>query len=411
MDENYQPIEIMHKLFNKDYENKVCVECKAPMPSFVSINNAILLCNQCAERHMKLGYNVSYIRHISSDWDPYLFSFLERGGNSRFIRLSKKYELDNMPIEQKFNTRILEYYRLLVSYNLFIFFEIQIKSEVLADIPPFEVPYEYAKEPINNQAIYFPEFENYQIFVGRYKPEKKDPGLIDAFRYVGSGLGSMANYLGDKYQEYDMNNKIIDGGAATLKGLGIAGKSLYKIAKPVAKYATIRTVQGVGYLCDQIKNLLMEKDVEEKVGKEDGEDNNMNKDNKKNEKNKGENTEKNINQKNEVNNNLYPQEEQFIFEPCVDYPTFESINRLDNNYNNDNYNNNPNNINNNINNNNINENLDLNNFQNQKNISINSTDQAPPANNNYNNQINKFDYVIPPELSASANDNSIVEEK
>ena len=127
----------------------------------------------------------------------------------------------------------------------------------MADIPPFEVPYEYAKEPINNQAIYFPEFENYQIFVGRYKPEKKDPGLIDAFRYVGSGLGSMANYLGDKYQEYDMNNKIIDGGAATLKGLGIAGKSLYKIAKPVAKYATIRTVQGVGYLCDQIKNLLM----------------------------------------------------------------------------------------------------------------------------------------------------------
>ena len=43
---------------------------------------------------MKLGYNVSYVRHISSDWDPYLFSFLERGGNSRFISLSKKYELD-----------------------------------------------------------------------------------------------------------------------------------------------------------------------------------------------------------------------------------------------------------------------------------------------------------------------------
>lgn len=115
MNEQYQPIEIMHKLFDKDYENKVCVECKSPMPSFVSINNAILLCDSCAERHMKLGYNVSYVRHLTSDWDAYLFSYLNRGGNSRFIRLSKKYELDDIPIEQKFNTRIVEYYRLLVS--------------------------------------------------------------------------------------------------------------------------------------------------------------------------------------------------------------------------------------------------------------------------------------------------------
>lgn len=115
MNDNFQPIEVMRKLFEKDYENNVCVECKSPMPSFVSINNSILLCDRCAERHMKLGYNVSYIRHLRAEWDAYLLSYLERGGNSRFIRLSKKYNLDDMPIEQKFNTRILEYYRLLVS--------------------------------------------------------------------------------------------------------------------------------------------------------------------------------------------------------------------------------------------------------------------------------------------------------
>jgi hypothetical protein len=118
MNEQYQPIEIMRKLFERDYENKVCVECKSPMPSFVSINNAILLCDPCAERHMKLGYNVSYVRHLTSDWDPYLFSYLERGGNSRFIRLSNKYGLSDIPIEQKYNIRILEYYRLLVSINI-----------------------------------------------------------------------------------------------------------------------------------------------------------------------------------------------------------------------------------------------------------------------------------------------------
>ena len=33
----------------------------------------------------------------------------------------------------------------------------------------------------------------------------------------------MTNYFGEKYQEYDMNNKIINGGAATLKGIAAVG--------------------------------------------------------------------------------------------------------------------------------------------------------------------------------------------
>ena len=104
----------MQYLFDKDYENKICVECRSPMPSFVSINNSIIICGICAEKHKKLGFNISYIREIKEKWDPYLLSFLERGGNSRYIRFAKKYELDDLPIEQKYNTKILEYYRLLV---------------------------------------------------------------------------------------------------------------------------------------------------------------------------------------------------------------------------------------------------------------------------------------------------------
>ena len=119
--ESSDTIKIMKYLFDKDYENKVCVECKTSMPSFVSINNSIIICGKCAERHKKLGFNISYVRELRDDWDPYLLSFLERGGNSRYIRLSKKYELDDIPIEEKFNMKILEYYRILVSLYLIIF--------------------------------------------------------------------------------------------------------------------------------------------------------------------------------------------------------------------------------------------------------------------------------------------------
>ena len=114
-------INIMQYLFDKDYENKVCVECKSPMPSFVSINNGIIICGKCAEKHKQLGYNISYVRELRDQWDQYLLSYLERGGNSRYIRLSKRFELDNMPIEEKFKTKILEYYRLLVSFINIIF--------------------------------------------------------------------------------------------------------------------------------------------------------------------------------------------------------------------------------------------------------------------------------------------------
>ena len=384
--ENFSPIEVMRRLFEKDYENKVCVECKCPMPSFVSINNAILLCDRCAKRHMNLGYNVSYIRNLASNWDAYLYSYMDRGGNSRYIRLSKKYELDSMPIEQKFNTRILEYYRLL------------IKSEVLADAPPFEIPYEVAKEPINNQIIYFPEFENYQIYEGKVKIEKKNHfGYIDAFRFVGNGLGSLATYLGEKYQEYDMNNKIIKGGAATLKGLAAAGKFIYKLSKPIVKYASIRTVQGIGYLAQQAEYQLSDDDGEE----EEDEDKNTNKGNnkekkekkkkKKKKKKKAEDLTVSKNSENGNQNSFCLQEGDYIFQPCIEYPTFESINKVsDTNHNNNNI---------------INDNININNY-------INNNAQNE-INENYknNNKVITPDYVIPPGLDSSSHESSIIGEK
>ena len=381
--EEFSSIEVMRRLFEKDYENKVCVECKCPMPSYVSINNAILLCDRCAQQHMQLGYNVSYVRHITAEWDPYLYAYLERGGNSRFIRLSNKYELDKMPIVQKYNTRILEYYRLL------------IKSEVLADAPPFEIPYEVAKEPINNGVIYFPEFANYQIYEGKLKVEQKKNAYVDAFRFVGNGLGSLGTYLTNKYQEHDMNNKIITGGKATLQGLAGAGKFLFNASKPVVKYVGIRAVQGIGYLCGVILGKVNDANEEEEEEEEEKEKINTKKGSGKKKKKKKKPDNEKTNEDTNINNNQNNyglKEGDYIFQSCIDYPTFESINKADETFNN----------NNNI---NINDNFNINNF-NQNNNYPNQ------INGNYqNNNIIKPDYVIPSGLDSSSHENSIVGEK
>ena len=123
------PFNVIKYLLEKDYENKICVECKSPMPTHVSINNAIILCGVCAEKHKQLGYNISYIRELKDEWDQYLLNFLERGGNSRYIRFCNQYDLNQMPIEEKLKTKIMDYYRLLVSKKYFNIINIFLKID------------------------------------------------------------------------------------------------------------------------------------------------------------------------------------------------------------------------------------------------------------------------------------------
>ena len=107
----------------------------------------------------------------------------------------------------------------------------------MAEEPPSEIPLESAKEINNNQIIYFPEFEKYEIFEGKTKVEK-DPGkLVHAFRYVGKGLGNMKTY----FEENEIGSKLKSGGVATLNGISKAGNFLYG-----------KTKEGIGYLYKKI---------------------------------------------------------------------------------------------------------------------------------------------------------------
>ena len=288
----HEPTKIMNYLYEKDNENKLCVHCKNSMPKFVSINNSILICSQCYLKHLSLGYNISYVRSIKDPWDPYLLSYLERGGNSRFIKLIKKYNLENLPIQILFNTRIIEYYRLL------------IKSEVLADEPPDQIESQFILNQIDNSIIYFPEFEDYHIFEGKIIPKVNTRNyLITLFRYIGSG------YLNKKINDNDIYGKTLKGTLTLLKGIKEGGKLMYKTSKPIFKYLSIKTIQGIGYLC---KKAIEELD-------ESNNDNNGNKCN------------IDINDFLNVNN--------YIITPSLEFPTFEEImmanNNNYNNYNND----------------------------------------------------------------------------
>lgn len=180
-----------------------------------------------------------------------------------------------------------------------------------------EVPMEMAKQPIDNEKIIFPEFEKYEIYEGKAKIEKNKGALINAFRYIGNGLGSLGQYLGEKYQEYDIGTKIKDGGSATLKGLSVAGNYIYQISKPVVNYASNKANEGVEYLYKKMSDNINKKD-ETKTDSNIKEENNEMKISFNLLSNEDEDKGKNIN---EIENN------NIINMNNVDYPSLSQINR------------------------------------------------------------------------------------
>ena len=168
---------------------------------------------------------------------------------------------------------------------------------------------------------------------------------------------------------------------------------IYKLSKPIVKYASIRTVQGIGYLAQQAEYQLSDDDGEE----EEDEDKNTNKGNnkdkkkKKKKKKKDEDLTVSKNSENGNQNSFCLQEGDYIFQPCIEYPTFESINKVsDTNHNNNNI---------------KNDNININNY-------INNNAQNE-INENYknNNKVITPDYVIPPGLDSSSHESSIIGEK
>ena len=47
-----------------DEENNKCVDCGKENPTKVSVNNGVILCEECATEHSQLGTKISFVRFI-----------------------------------------------------------------------------------------------------------------------------------------------------------------------------------------------------------------------------------------------------------------------------------------------------------------------------------------------------------
>ena len=96
--------------------NNKCIDCNADNPTFASINNAVFLCENCANIHKRLGTNISIIKSLTKDeFTPEEISILKIGGNKRFNDFVKEYGIkEDQNKEFKYHLKLAEYYRLLL---------------------------------------------------------------------------------------------------------------------------------------------------------------------------------------------------------------------------------------------------------------------------------------------------------
>ena len=100
--------------------NHNCVDCLAPNPLFTSINNAVFLCQNCANIHRGLGINISIVKSLTHDqFSQYEIYLLRIGGNLRFKNLMTEYGItSDQNKEFKYHLKIADYYRKLLVAEL-----------------------------------------------------------------------------------------------------------------------------------------------------------------------------------------------------------------------------------------------------------------------------------------------------
>ena len=109
---------LIQTIYN-DKMNSFCFDCGAKNVSFVSINNGIFLCNECATVHMSFPQEISIIENSDLySLTELALKYLAFGGNSRlndFI-LEEFPKLENYSQKLLYKTRAMDYYRKRLNY-------------------------------------------------------------------------------------------------------------------------------------------------------------------------------------------------------------------------------------------------------------------------------------------------------
>jgi hypothetical protein len=112
MDTDHSVSDVFLELRN-DPQNQACIDCGSPEVVFASISHSCFICPRCADAHLRLGKEVSFIKSLSSEsWSLKQLKLMTVGGNSELKAFFEIYGIPAAaPPEYKYNTVAAKFYR------------------------------------------------------------------------------------------------------------------------------------------------------------------------------------------------------------------------------------------------------------------------------------------------------------
>lgn len=90
--------------FTKKAENRVCADCGAKNPRWVSVPFGIAICLECAGKHRNYGVHISFVRSLDLDhFTEEQLKVLQRGGNKRLHDYFKRFGLDKIDAQSRYS--------------------------------------------------------------------------------------------------------------------------------------------------------------------------------------------------------------------------------------------------------------------------------------------------------------------
>lgn len=108
-----QPTKEFFRQQQLDVENQRCMDTNTANPQWASVSHGCYISLEASGVHRGLGVHISFVRSTTMDsWKPAQRRLMEVGGNRRLREFFRSQGIrDNLPIQQKYNTRAAQWYR------------------------------------------------------------------------------------------------------------------------------------------------------------------------------------------------------------------------------------------------------------------------------------------------------------
>lgn len=230
-------------------ENLSCIDCRNPQITHVCLSHGIFICQSCADLHSSLGPEISKVRSALDQLSDFDLKFLVSGGNKAFSEFLNYYNLTQYPIQQKYHTKAVYFYRDMLKH---IVFEQEIPNDMPNQIEGCSI--------LTPKPIIYPEFR--PIDQPLLQTEPSEPvncfrSLLKCFFETSNNIGKQ---VGDKLKKVSEKPSVKKAEKKTVEFFEKVGKTVEEFSEHDKVKKAKETVGNVFNVVKNEFNVVFNKD-------------------------------------------------------------------------------------------------------------------------------------------------------